>query len=290
MTIAARILADSARLDSPAARITTFELRYPRFCHSELMTHRMLSRNAASSRALPIERMIADVLEDPAMPVHWGSNKPGMQAGAELNPLDKAHTTFAWLRARDNAVISARHMSALGLHKQIVNRILEPWAHITVICTATDWANFYHLRRDPQAQPEIHALADAMWTAQQGSTPIPRRPQPMPRRQRWSSEAWHLPLITDEERQDTNLDLRDLIKISTGRCARVSYLTHEGKRDPAADIALHDRLATSGHWSPFEHAARVQETATRSGNFYGWDQYRKTFVAEHPYNPGQVTP
>jgi len=290
MTITARILADSARLDSPAARITTFELRYPRFVHSELMTHRMLSRNAASSRAIPIERMIADVLEDPAMPVHWGSNKPGMQAGAELDGDSLSAVQRRWLQARDNAVCTAREMSAWGLHKQIVNRILEPWAHITVICTATDWANFYHLRRDPMAQPEIRALADAMWTAQQESTPILRRPQPTPRRQRWSSEAWHLPLVADEERQDTSLDLRDLIKISTGRCARVSYLTHEGKRDPAADIALHDRLATSGHWSPFEHAARVQETATRSGNFYGWDQYRKTFAAEHPYNPGQVTP
>lgn len=281
MTIAARILADSARLDSPAARITTFELRYPRFCHSELMTHRMLSRNAASSRALPIERMIADVLEDPAMPVQWGSNKPGMQAGAELDSFKAWGARTAWLDARDNAVNTAREMNVIGLHKQIVNRILEPWAHITVICTATDWANFYHLRRDPQAQPEIHALADAMWTAQQESHPIHRS-------HRDGIWAWHLPLVTDDERR--NLDLTDSIKISTGRCARVSYLTHEGKRDPAADIALHDRLATSGHWSPFEHAARVQETATRSGNFYGWDQYRKTFVAEHPYNPGQVTP
>jgi len=281
MTITARILADSARLDSPAARITTFELRYPRMVHSEMMTHRMLSRNAASSRAIPIERMIADVLEDPAMPVHWGSNKPGMQAGAELEGDSLSAVQRRWLQARDNAVCTAREMSAWGLHKQIVNRILEPWAHITVICTATDWANFYHLRRDPMAQPEIRALADAMWTAQQESRLIHRS-------HRDGVGAWHLPLVTDDERR--NLDLTDLIKISTGRCARVSYLTHEGKRDPAADIALHDRLATSGHWSPFEHAARVQETATRSGNFYGWDQYRKTFAAEHPYNPGQVTP
>jgi len=281
VTITARILADSARLASPTARITTFELRYPRMVHSELMTHRMLSRNAASSRAIPIERMIADVLEDPAMPVHWGSNKPGMQAGAELTGAALGGVRYDWLAARDEAVRSARDMSALGLHKQIVNRILEPWAHITVICTATDWANFYHLRRDPMAQPEIHALADAMWAAQQESRPIHRS-------HRDGVWAWHLPLVTDDERR--NLDLTDSIKISTGRCARVSYLTHEGKRDPAADIALHDRLATSGHWSPFEHAARVQETATRSGNFYGWDQYRKTFAAEHPYNPGQVTP
>jgi len=281
VTITARILADSARLASPTARITTFELRYPRMVHSELMTHRMLSRNAASSRAIPIERMIADVLEDPALPVHWGSNKPGMQAGAELEGDSLSAVQRRWLQARDNAVCTAREMSAWGLHKQIVNRILEPWAHITVICTATDWANFYHLRRDPMAQPEIHALADAMWTAQQESRPTHRS-------HRDGVGAWHLPLVTDDERR--NLDLTDSIKISTGRCARVSYLTHEGKRDPAADIALHDRLATSGHWSPFEHAARVQETATRSGNFYGWDQYRKTFAAEHPYNPGQVTP
>lgn len=283
MTISARILADSIRADGEPVRLTTFELQYPRFVHSEFMTHRLLSRNAASSRAIPIERMIADVLEDPAMPVHWGSNKPGMQAGAELTSNTREEAQWYWLRARGQAVDTAREMSALGLHKQIVNRILEPWAHITVICTATDWANFYHLRRDAQAQPEIHALADAMWEVQQASIPIPRRTY-------WGERAWHLPLVTDAEREEYHLNLRDLIKLSTGRCARVSYLTHEGKRDPAADIALHDRLAASGHWSPFEHAARVQLDPARSGNFYGWDQYRKTLPAEHPYAPGQTTP
>lgn len=283
MTISARILADSIRADGEPVRLTTFELQYPRFVHSEFMTHRLLSRNAASSRAIPIERMIADVLEDPAMPVHWGSNKPGMQAGAELTSNTREEAQWYWLRARGQAVDTAREMSALGLHKQIVNRILEPWALITVICTATDWANFYHLRRDAQAQPEIHALADAMWTAQQASTPTPRASGWGP-----AADEWHLPLVTMDERE--TLPLADLIKISTGRCARVSYLTHEGKRDPAADIALHDRLAASGHWSPFEHAARVQDTPTRSGNFYGWNQYRKTLPAEHPYAPGQVNP
>lgn len=280
--ITARILADSTnRSGSGSARITTFELRYPRFIHAEFMTHRLFSRNAASSRAIPIERMIADVLEDPAMPVFWGSNRPGMQAGAELGADDIADVMCDWLTARNDAIATARAMSARGLHKQIVNRILEPWAHITVICTATDFANFYHLRRDPQAQPEIQALANAMWAAHQESVPVERRAC-------GPHTVWHLPLVTDEEREE--MPLHDAVKVCVGRCARVSYLTHDGRRDPAADIELHDRLARSGHWSPFEHAARAQPLAERSGNFYGWDQHRKTFTTEHPYEPGQVAP
>jgi thymidylate synthase ThyX len=78
--ISAKIIADSISESEYGDRITTFELEYPRFIHGELMTHRLFSRNAASSRAIPINKMMDQVLTAPAMPVEWGLNKSGMQA------------------------------------------------------------------------------------------------------------------------------------------------------------------------------------------------------------------
>lgn len=282
MTITAKILADSVHTDygDAPSRITTFELRYPRFIHAEFMTHRLFSRNSASARAIPIEKMIADVQNDPAMFVFWGRNQKGMQALEEMTSAERDNAWHSWLAARNSAVIHAHRLLGLGLHKQNVNRLLEPWMHITVIATATDFANFYHLRRDPMAQPEMQALAEAMWTAHGASQPVDRTNVDHPR------QRWHLPLVTDEERVEFG---HDAIKVCVGRCARVSYLTHDGKRDPAADIELHDRLMRSGHWSPFEHAALCNGTR-RSGNFVGWEQYRKLLPGEHPYKPGQVKP
>lgn len=281
MTISARILADSVHyLGEKPSRLTTFELRYPRMIHAEIMTHRMLSRNASSSRAIPIEKMIADVLTDPAMFVFWGRNQKGMQAAEEMSPDEVEVAKVAWLEARDRAVEQAQKLLKLGLHKQNVNRLLEPWMHITIICTATDWANFYFLRRSPMAQPEFKALADAMWREHQVSMPVDRTNLD-------GISAWHLPFVGDEERVELG---EDALKVCAGRCARVSYLTHNGKRDPAADIELHDRLATSGHWSPFEHPAKPLLWGERLGNFVGWLQYRKTLTGEHPYEPGQVEP
>lgn len=279
MTISAKILADSVHHhgDRPC-RLTTFELRYPRFVHAEFMTHRMFSRNSASSRAIPIEKMVRDVLDDPALFVYWGRNQKGMQAAEEMLPAEATFARAEWLRARDAAVEHARHLSHMGLHKQNVNRLLEPWMHITVIASATDFANFYNLRCHPAAQPEMRTVAEAMRDAHAASTPIDRTGLN-------GIDAWHLPLVNDCERLDLG---DDSIKVSVGRCARVSYLTHDGKRDPAADIELHDRLCSNGHWSPSEHAARVATSPAVSGNFYGWTQYRKTLPDEHPYHRGQV--
>lgn len=266
MTIAASIIADSISPDGH--RITTMQLRYPRFIHAEFMTHRVFSRNASSSRAIPIEKMIRDVIEDPAMPVAWGSNKPGMQAGDEIEPGDTGRAKVAWKQARNYAVKQAWELHNLNLHKQIVNRLLEPFGHISVICTATEWDNFFALRCHPDADPTMRALAEAMRDARDDSTP--------------DKEAqWHLPYLDQNDwgwAFSNQKGFNDLAKISAARCARVSYLNHDGtKPDIEKDLALAERLASSKHMSPFEHQARVtgDEGTALWGNFTGWDQYRK---------------
>lgn len=261
MSFSAKIIADS--VSEKGFRITTMELRYPRFIHSEFMTHRAFSRNASSSRAIPVSKIIQDVLVDPAMPVYWGKNQPGMQAHQELTGIELDLAKAHWLTARDNAVELARKMIDDGAHKQIVNRILEPWAHIKVVVTATEWANFYQLRRHPDAQPEMQTLAEAMWLAYGNSIPITL---PVGR--------WHLPYVWE-----THLMDHDLIKASVARCARVSYWTHDGKSpDFHADIKLHDRLigAVPMHASPAEHQALSHEgSKEHQANFRGWLQYRQ---------------
>lgn len=247
-------------------RLTTVEATYPRFVHSELMTHRMFSRNAASSRAIPVKKMLEQVRIDPAMPVWWGKSQSGMQAESEIQDTEAARA--AWLDARDSAVVQAEKLLALGLHKQLVNRVLEPFVWITVIISATEWNNFFQLRRHKDAQPEIKKIADLIYDARELSVPTERE--------------WHLPWIQQDE---IGLDIELLKKLSTARNARVSYLTHDGKRDHSKDIELYEHLLTgsgTGHWSPFEHVARALDKPVRSGNFVGWEQYRKTFINECP--------
>ncbi len=249
------------------------EVRYPRFIHSEMMTHRAFSRNAASSRAIPIKKMIAAVRDEPALPVSWGRNQSGMSAREAVSPAIEALARAEWHAALDDALRHAEQLSdaSIDLHKQLVNRLLEPFAWITVIITATEWANFFTQRCHADAQPEIKHIADLMLAAYRASVP-----------RVVALGAWHLPLVQDDER-----DLPDdvLCKLSVARCARVSYLTHDGRRDHAKDIELYDRLlggGANGHWSPFEHVATPAATAdTRSANFVGWEQFRKRFPYEH---------
>ncbi len=276
-----KILADSI---SPAkTRLTTWELTYPRMVHAEVMTHRLFSRNAASSRAIPIEKMIQRVIDDPAMPVWWGKNQPGMQAVAELDSDHRKAAEKSWLMARDWAVDAARKLADLGVHKQITNRVIEPWMHITVILSGTNFDNFWHLRdtwpvgQPPgPAQPEFAFLVREMRMLYDSNVPVPKK-----------HGEWHLPLIQEDE---SSIDIKDLIKISVGRCARVSYLTHDGKRDIKKDIELHDKLLKDGHFSPFEHCAEARLEKAWWGNFCGFMQYRKTIETEHvgdvPPSPG----
>lgn len=263
----ARVLLDS--LAPSGCRLTTWELRYPRFLHSELMTHRDFSRNAASSRAIPVEKMIERVLECPAHPIWWGKNQAGMKAKEELEGAEKAAVISEWDMAMLDAIRHARAMHAWGAHKQIVNRVLEPFALMTTLVTATNFENFFSLRYHPDAQPEFGYLAKLM--ADQYYTV---RPRAVP------AGWWHMPLIQDDEWTLTG----DLAKrISVARCARVSYLTHEGKRDHQKDLELYQQLLNgsgSGHWSPFEHVAQALDRKVQSGNFVGWKQYRKQFPQE----------
>ena len=256
MTITAKIIADSVADGCP--RLTTLQLRFPRFILPEFNTHRVFSRNASSSRAIPIERMIQDVIDDPAMPVHWGKNQPGMQAREELESGEDQ-----WLNARDDAVFNASDMSARGYHKQIVNRILEPFQHINVLVTATEWDNFFALRDHPDAQPEIQALARAMKEAMAGSEPRFLKPG-----------SWHKPYINADDYSNQG----DMRMVSAARCASVSYKTVDGKPmsvEKALDIF--DKLAGSDpiHASPFEHIARPDpDNGPGCRNFTKWHQWR----------------
>lgn len=285
MTITAKIVADSLNTET-GDRLTTMQLRYQRFIHCEFMTHRVFSRSASSSRAVPVERMIQDVLDDPAMPVEWGSNKPGMQAGDEIDKLvecypieedaiifDERSPEFAWVAAMEHAVIAARGFAKAGYHKQIVNRLLEPFAHISVVVTATEWENFFALRCHPDADPTMRALAEAMRDAMEKSHPV-----------EMERFDWHLPYLTEEEKSSGLM--RRCARISAARCARVSYMNHDGSNpDIEKDLALAQRLIDSRHMSPFEHQARVTDGdgTQHWRNFQGWDQHRslvETVLAE----------
>lgn len=269
MPFHAEVLADS--IAPCGKRLTTFEITYPRMVHSELMTHRQLSRNSASSRAIPTKKMLAAVIRNPAMPVRWGRNQSGMQAHHDLTGTDRKIAIRLWLTARWFAVCFAWLMHKLGVHKQIVNRLLEPWMWITVIVSATEWMNFFALRDHPDAQPEIARIAHLMREAYNASQPDVL-----------NAGEWHTPMVDADEAswlRERNLDPR---AVSVGRCARVSYLTHHGTRDPYEDVKLHNKLKSSnpGHWSPFEHVAQALSTPIHSGNYVGFAQYRKEFPNE----------
>ncbi|MDE2425679.1 MAG: FAD-dependent thymidylate synthase [Elusimicrobia bacterium] len=265
MSITARIIKDS--LSKDRIRLTTFVLRYPRFIHSEFMTHRMFSRNAASSRAIPIKKTLELVKNDPAMPIYWGRNKSGMQAEEELSESEIEQCKKEWLLARDAAIVHVERLLELGLHKQISNRILESWIHMETICTATEFANFYNLRLDSAAQPEIKTLAEVMLKAHNESIPTYLE---------WG--RWHLPFVTEEESKEFDIEL--LRKFSVARCARVSYLNHEGTIDHEKDIKLHDMLLQNKHMSCFEHQA-ASYIKNIPSNFIGWSQYRKFIEGEN---------
>ena len=269
MTISAKIIKDS--ISEKNNRLTTMQLCYPRFIHSEFMTHRVFSRNASSSRAIPVAKMIEQVRTNPAMPIHWGANQPGMQANGEIENIEQAKEL--WLVAANTAANSAKEMMAIGLHKQVANRILEPFQRIHVIVTATEWNNFFELRIHPDAQPEIHELAQQMKAAMDASVPNLLK-----------EGEWHLPYITDTDRNDIRamgLSSSVLRKLSAARCARVSYLTHDGQEpDIDKDLALYARLITMkpAHASPIEHQAMPDNSEKYThlhGNFTGWIQFRK---------------
>ena len=297
MTISAKIIADS--INPKGVRITTFEVEYPRFIHAEVMTHRMFSRNSASSRAIPISKVIQQVNGTPASPVHWGKNQSGMQAKEELVGPDKSFAKYLWDMAAQSAAKFAVDMSNVGLHKQVVNRILEPFQIMKVIITATEWNNFWYLRDHEDAQPEIQKLARVMKGEYDRSMP-----------QQLDYNMWHLPYIEtrivaaiDDKGKPTQhqlyinpeggfYTLDEAIQVSCSCCAQVSYRKLDTSLEKAKDI--YKKLVESEpvHASAFEHVALCSDPESEfydegwthedidnnawSGNFREWIQYRQT--------------
>jgi len=291
MTITAKIIADS--INSRGTRITTFELEYPRIVHGELMTHRVFSRNAASSRAIPVNTMLDLIEANPAMPSHWGKNQAGMQAKEELDDLTKDATKGVWLSACKDAVAHSRVMNDMGVHKQVVNRLTEAYQHMKVVLTGTDFANWFWLRDHADADPTIAELAGRMQMAYNRSTP------------EWLREGqWHLPYVnhtttrTTQKYFDTNaqdeITLEQALMISSSSAAQVSYRKTDGSLEKAQMV--YDRLVNSTpvHASPFEHCAMCFDKAVDSdgkwikglthvnrngvyfsGNLRDWIQYRQ---------------
>lgn len=264
--IKATVIADSVHPDT-GTRITTMELVYPRFIHSEFMTHRIFNRNASSSRAIPTTKFIEQVRESPVFPSYWGKNQKGMQAFEELTEDQIMDAKFIWNQAAEAASVFAEQLRRGQVHKQIVNRILEPFTHIRVVVTSTSWVNFYGLRDHKDAQPEIRELAQAMKQAHEESKPTTL-----------NYGEWHLPYIVWGDRIDAynyckhQRITRDepnseevfglLLKVSAARCARASYNNFEGKPSMLGeDLALFSKLVENQpiHASPTEHQATPME-------------------------------
>jgi thymidylate synthase ThyX len=244
------VLADS--VSEHGDRLTTFEVTYPRIVHSEVMTHRMLSRNAASSRAIPISISIRNVDEEPFVPEVFGSHQKGMVEGEPLSEADQNLARHLWLGARDAALDYARGLEGMKVYKGLVNRLLEPFSWITVILTATDWGNYLALRTAKDAQAEIRKVSTMMRDLYESSEP-----------QELGEGEWHMPLVSPWEfhHSDDTERLENYgywVPVSIGRCARVSYNRQHDGGDPDSDITRHDRLieGTNRHLSPFEHVAR----------------------------------
>jgi hypothetical protein len=305
MNFEVKVIEDS--ISQAGKRLTTITATYPRFIHAEIMTHRDRARNAASSRAIPWPKMSEMISEHPVIPIKWGMEQSGMQTGDEIPERMRQYAEGIWLQAMEAAVFRADMLANIGkwfaaeypalaqpgdemvrIHKSIPNRIVEPWMWITVVMTATEWKNFFRLRCHPDAEVHFQKIACMIRDALAESTPVER--------------LYHLPFVQDDERNfdlpiephdpaygtpavNPDTDLDRWCRISVARCARVSYLTHEGTRDPAKDLELFDRLCQGsgfGHWSPHEHVAFAHSNPRSiSGPYRGWEQYRKYFPTEN---------
>jgi thymidylate synthase ThyX len=289
--IAAEIIADS--IGSHGIRITTVMVTMPRFVQAELNTHRMLSKNAASSRAIPTARVIEQVRNDPFVPKVFTKNQKGMMANEPLSELDQAVARERWRRAAAEATHSAESLVQLGVAKQYASRLLEPFMWTKVLLTGTEWKNFFALRIHEAAQPEMREVAESIKAAMDASTPVDRSPES-------GNLCWHIPFIdrdamlecaTEAVKQypkegelAAHATVTLALKRSVARCARVSYNNFEGKPSTVEqDLQLFVKLvgAKPGHWSPAEHQARYLEVPERSGNLIGWEQYRKIMPGEN---------
>lgn len=221
---------------------------YHNFLANGITVHNCFSRNASSSRAVPVERTIQNILNDPWVPSDVYKNCKGMQGKDIVNEDDYDIFCELWDDAKLKAIEVAHKMIDKGFHKQHINRILEPFTKIKVIVTATEWDNFFKLRLSPDADPEIQHLAKAIKMAMDAVSGTYVYIN--------AHGGRTLPYVNFDE-MDAIDDLRILTLISAARCARVSYLNHDGsKPDILKDLTLAKRLIDSGHMTPFEHQCR----------------------------------
>ncbi len=301
--ISAKVIAHS--ITENGKEIITYELEFPRFILAEQNTHRGLSKNSQSSRAVPFTKALEAIKADPVYPLYYAKNKSGMQAGELMEDRDKWRCQDEWELAMEHSLDCAERLHNYGLHKQWTNRLVEPFQYIRVVCTATELDNYFWLRDDDAAQPEIQLLAQKMQEAKENSVPEYLR-----------KGEWHTPYVLHH--RDSNnvlryvdsdlnyLDLETALKISASCCAQVSYRKLDETREKALDI--YDKLFSGNkvHLSPTEHQAtpivyeinsnesfspRTWENGIThlkkdgtlcSGNFEDWIQYRQ-LVDTHNY-------
>lgn len=292
--IIARIIADSVTANGK--RFTTFEWELPRLILAEVNTHRMLSKNTSSSRAIPLNAAIENIQKNPAFPVYWGKNQAGMSASEELTgeALNKAYEL--WQKGIDQNIALVREFQEVGLHKQTSARFLETGQLIRSVISGTEWENLWWLRDHSAAQPEFQELARVAHQAYKESVP-----------QMILVSEWHLPYITSIRNKEsgemeyfdsdgTQLTLENAQKISASCCAQVSYRKNDTSLEKALDI--YEKLVgmDRAHSSPFEHAGTpiplntvpfdpstwpqgvthvTKEGQLGSGNLRGWIQYRQ---------------
>jgi hypothetical protein len=271
---------EASQSQQTGEKLITFVCKYWRAIHSEVLTHRDFSRNASSSRAIPTAKLLEQIRNEPAGPVFWGKNQPGMQAVEEcdegvIHPTSgvKLPRELAWQMMANEAADWAQAWADAGYHKQIVNRVIEPFSFITVVITATSWDNFYALRAHADAQPEIQDVAETMLKII-GDVPV----RIIEETDMKDQAAWHLPFVSLDERHKFAVPM--LLAMSAARCARTSYLTHD-KKNPSweQDEFLYRRLVESKplHASPLEHSALHMADHGRYKNFCGFKQHRHIY-------------
>jgi len=297
--ITAKIIADSVCPEGN--RMTTMEIEYPRFILAELNTHRMLSKNSASSRAIPVKAMHEHIRNNTATPIYWGVNQPGMKAKEEATGANLSESKYIWAKARDSAINYAAHLAELNIHKQITNRITEPWMLMKTVISGTEWNNFFYLRNHMDAQPEIHQLAEVMFDALTISVPQELKPG-----------EWHVPYVKSERNKYGHLEyldtaggylsVMDARVISASCCAQVSYRKNDDTLDKAKNIFSQLIESVPAHASPVEHQATPMDIKSIerfnpetwepgishvsansdlwSGNLRGWIQFRKLIREE----------
>lgn len=244
MSYRAEILADSVSPDG--VRLTTLQVTFPRFILAEVNTHRMLSRNSASSRAIPPEKQIERVRTNPFVPETFNKRVKGMGVGEAID--DQNAARVAWLDGRDGAVTAACQLLDLDCDKSRINRLLEPFLWHTAIISATEWSNFFALRDHPAAQPEFQITARLMKEAMADSDP-----------REVAYGEWAVPLVEQTEMTPSHFggpDWEYWPWVSAGRCAKVSYETHTNHESSKVSYERAQTLGSVGHVSPHEHVAR----------------------------------